>query len=516
MVVISLKNCSKTLGWLSELSNLAERLLVSAHKQTLQHQIDTHEPIYREVMAREHEIIMLINKGKDLSDRQQDRTVRRDLDRIQQQWEKLRREAVDRHTRLQTCMEHCKKYEITSEALLAWLRTAEDKLSEMNPGVLSKAKLDARLRDLQTFRSEVWKHSGEFENTKGLGETFLSSCDVDKEPIKAELQNIRERWERLNNDLIARAHEIENCSRRLGDFNDELRNLDHAVGRCEDRLAAHDALGGAAKDPKLLERVKAIREELISLQKPLQNLKGMAKDICAEARSAGGDAEHLTDDVDGIADRIGELQSRLDDRLGELQSAATAVSQFNEQIKTLGIDLNEIENEVEKLSPPAREIKRVQTQIHDTTKLQNKIERIADRIEDGERAADALVDAGFSPDTTQTREQISILRKTLTRLDNRVRDHAQNLEDVLRSLHNFYDIESQTMDDIKDISEEFSRMKPVGSELEQIRRQQEDFRNFRENKFEPLAQNVDQVNVCGRDLVRSASSGVSTSQIEKT
>ncbi|XP_073814040.1 dystonin-like protein short stop isoform X40 [Musca autumnalis] len=510
------ENCSKTLGWLSaELSNLAERLLVSAHKPTLQHQIDTHEPIYREVMAREHEVIMLINKGKDLTERQQDRSVKRDLERIQQQWEKLRREAVDRHTRLQTCMEHCKKYVATSEVFLAWLRTAEDKLVDLTPGVLSKSKLDTRLHDLHTFRSEVWKHSGEYENTKGLGETFLSNCDVDKEPIKSELQDIRERWERLNNELIARAQEIENCSRRLGDFNDELRNLDHAVGRCEDRLAAHDALGGAAKDPKLLDRVKAIREELTNLQKPLQSLKGMAKDICAEARAAGGDAEHLTDDVDGIADRIGELQSRLDDRLGELQSAATAVSQFNEQIKNLGIDLNELENEVEKLSPPAREIKRVQGQIDDTYKLQTKLERIVERIEDGERAADALVDAGFSPDTAQTREQISTLRKTLARLDNRVRDHSQLLDETLRLLQEFYDMETQTMDDIQDISEEFRRMKPVGSELEQIRRQQEDFRNFRENKIEPLAQNIEKVNMAGRDLVRSAASGVSTTQIEK-
>ncbi|XP_030078527.1 dystonin isoform X15 [Drosophila hydei] len=510
------ENCSKTLGWLSgELSNLTDRLLVSAHKPTLQHQIDTHEPIYREVMAREHEVIMLINKGKDLSDRQQDRGVKRDLDRIQQQWEKLRREAVDRHTRLQTCMEHCKKYSQTSETFLAWLRTAEDKLSDLTPGVLSKSKLETRLRDLQTFRSEVWKHSGEFENTKGLGETFLSSCDIDKEPIKAELQDIRDRWERLNNDLIARAHEIENCSRRLGDFNDELRNLDHSLGRCEDRLAAHDALGGAAKDPKLLERVKAIREELTNLSKPLQTLKAMAKDISAEARAAGGDADHLTSEVDGLADRISELQGRLDDRCGELQSAATAVSQFNEQMKSLGIDLNDLEAEVEKLSPPAREIKIVQQQIDDVGKLQNKLDRLVGRLEDAERASDVLVDAGFSADTTQTREQISTLRKTLGRLDNRVRDHEDKLQDTLKALREFYDMQSQALDDIQDVSEEFKRMKPVGSELDQIRRQQEDFRNFRERKVEPLAHNVDKVNMSGRDLVRSAASGVSTTTVEK-
>ncbi|XP_039147709.1 dystonin isoform X9 [Drosophila simulans] len=510
------ENCSKTLGWLGgELSNLTDRLLVSAHKPTLQHQIDTHEPIYREVMAREHEVIMLINKGKDLTDRQQDRGVKRDLDRIQQQWEKLRREAVDRHTRLQTCMEHCKKYSQTSETFLAWLRTAEDKLADLTPGLLSKAKLETRLRDLQTFRSEVWKHSGEFENTKGLGETFLTSCDIDKEPIKAELQDIRDRWERLNNDLIARAHEIENCSRRLGDFNDELRNLDHSLGRCEDRLAAHDALGGAAKDPKLLERVKAIREELTNLSKPLQSLKALAKDISAEARAAGGDADHLTSEVDGLADRMSELQGRLDDRCGELQSAATAVSQFNEQMKSLGIDLNDLETEIEKLSPPGREIKIVQVQIDDVGKIQNKLDRLVGRLEDAERAADVLVDAGFAADTTQTREQISTLRKTLGRLDNRVRDHEDNLHSTLKALREFYDNQSQTLDDIQDVSDEFKRMKPVGSELDQIRRQQEDFRNFRERKVEPLAINVDKVNVAGRDLVRSAGSGVSTTAIEK-
>ncbi|XP_037953232.1 uncharacterized protein LOC119683566 isoform X20 [Teleopsis dalmanni] len=510
------ENCSKTLGWLlGELSNLSDRLLISAHKPTLQHQIDTHEPIYREVMAREHEIIMLINKGKELGDHHQDRSVKRDLERIQQQWEKLRREAVDRHTRLQTCMEQSKNYSQTSEIFLSWLRSAEEKLVNLTPGILSKSKLEIRQKDLQTFRTEVWKRSGEYENTKGLGETYLSSCDIDKEPIKAELQDIRDRWDRLNNDLIARAHEIENSSRRLGDFNDELRNLDHGVGRCEDHLAAHNALGGAAKDPKLLERVKAIREELMNLSKPLQSLKAMAKDICSEARAAGGDAEHLTADVDSISDRIADLQGRLDDRCGELQSAATAVTQFNEQIKNLSANLNDLEHEIENLSPPGREIKVVQKQLDDISKLQNKLDHIVNRLQDAERAADSLVDSGFSPDTTQTREQIGSLRKTFGRLENRVRDHESNLQIILIALNKFYDIQSQTLDNIQEVSNDFKRLKPVSSELDQIRKQQEDFRNFREKRVEPLTQNVEKVNISGRDLVISAASGVSTSTIEK-
>lgn len=52
---------------------------------------------------------MLLNKGRELlgrtgSQRNDTRNLQRDLDKIHQQWEKLRRDVVDRQTRLQTCM----------------------------------------------------------------------------------------------------------------------------------------------------------------------------------------------------------------------------------------------------------------------------------------------------------------------------------------------------------------------------------------------------------------------------
>lgn len=68
------------------------------------------QPIYKEVMNKEHEIIMLLNKGKDLlarsnlQNRNDTRNLQKDLDKIQQLWDRLRRDAVDRQTRLQTCM----------------------------------------------------------------------------------------------------------------------------------------------------------------------------------------------------------------------------------------------------------------------------------------------------------------------------------------------------------------------------------------------------------------------------
>jgi hypothetical protein len=55
---------------------------------------------------------MLLNKGRELlarnsyqqQQRNEARSQQRDLDKIQQHWEKLRKDVSERHTRLQTCM----------------------------------------------------------------------------------------------------------------------------------------------------------------------------------------------------------------------------------------------------------------------------------------------------------------------------------------------------------------------------------------------------------------------------
>lgn len=45
------------------------------------------------MLSKEHEVVLLLERGG-----------KREVDSLRQQWERLRREATDRQTRLQTCM----------------------------------------------------------------------------------------------------------------------------------------------------------------------------------------------------------------------------------------------------------------------------------------------------------------------------------------------------------------------------------------------------------------------------
>lgn len=512
-------SCAKTLGWLSdELGSLSERLLISANRDVLQQQFDHHEPVYRDVMAREHEVIMLLNKGREIlakTNKGDTRALQRDIDKIQQQWDKLRKDIVDRHTRLQTCMEHCRKFYKAQDSFLPWLRQAEDKLDSLRPASYKRKHMDKQLKELQNFRSDVWKHSGEYENNRMLGDTFLSSCDIDKDVVKSELSHMKQRWDKLNNDLLERTQALEDTSRRLTDFNDNLRDLAHNVQRCEDRLTSHDALGGAAKDPKLLERIKELRTEAGNLKKPLQAVRQLAGDLVSEAGHHGIDASHLADEVDALGDRIEDLQAKLDDRCSELQSAATAVTQFNDQVKALGHDLSGLEAELDGMKPPGRDFKTVRGQIDDVNKLIHRINKVSDDVNGAVRSGEHLVDSGFAPDTAQTREQVETLRKQLGRLDERTRNREQELDNTLQKLENFYLSHAGVMDNIQDAGDQLRKLKPIGSEVETIKAQKDDFKKFRAKTIEPLSHNVDECNRLGQTLVQSAGTGVNTATLEK-
>ncbi|XP_015837198.1 microtubule-actin cross-linking factor 1 isoform X43 [Tribolium castaneum] len=512
-------SCAKTLGWLSdELGSLSEKLLISAIRDVLEQQLAHHEPIYRDVLAREHEVIMLLNKGRDMlarNNRSDSRSLQRDLDKIQQQWEKLRKETVDRQTRLQTCKEHCRKYYKVLESFLPWLRQAEDKLDTLRPSSFQRKHIEKQLKELQAFRNEVWKKSGEYENTRTLGDTFVSACDIDKEVVKNELNDLKERWDKLNNDLIERTQALEDQSRKLADFNENIRELQHGVERCEDKLASHDALGGAARDPKLLERIKALREETAKLRKPLQTVKQQAQDLASEAAQNGIDAHHLEDEVDSLGDRIDELTSKLDDRCSELQSAATAVTQFNEQVKGLSHDLTGLETELDEMKPPGRDLKTVRGQIDDIGRFLVKINKATDDVNDAIAAGERLVDSGFAPDTAQTRQQVETLRKQLGKLDDRARSREQSLEDIHKKLEQFYMSHANVLDDIHDASEQLRKLKAVGSEVDSIRAQQQDFKKFRAKTVEPVGKAVENCNRVGQGLIQSAAPGVNTAILEK-
>ncbi|XP_037296445.1 microtubule-actin cross-linking factor 1 isoform X21 [Manduca sexta] len=512
------ENVARTLGWLqAELGALPGRLQVSADSTVLQQQLERHEPLYRDLTQREHELIMLLDKGREMEKKPAHQNLRKDLDRIQTQWDKLKRETVDRHTRLQTAMEHCRKFHKAQESFVPWLSDAEDRLAKLPDAAFTKKEVEKQLRELQQIRNDIWKRSGEYENNKTLGETFISSCDIDQEVVRKQLDSMKERWDKINNEVLRQVEFLEAAGRKLGDIEERVRAVDTPLQRCELRL--QDAL--AAPPALAHDHVARVADHLHALLAPIQSITSATDDIVSlaeECHGAGAAARAralLGQQVRALAERRLELEQRAARARDQLAAAASAMAHFQDKVKNLSVDLSDLEKELDTMKPPGRDIKTVKQQLEDIARFYKQLERADDLIADVERDAESLDESGHTVDSTKTRDQVEGLRKQLAKLDERARSKEQDLDDTLSKLEAFYKAYDSVMDDVDEAAEQVRSLKPVSSEVEQIRAQQKDFAELKKRTLEPLGQNVTHCNKIGQALVRSALQGASTQTLEK-
>ena len=95
-------------------------------------------------------------------------------------------------------------------------------------------------KELQAFRNDVNRHDSEFDSNFSGGDSFQSSCDVDKEIVKQEIGHIKERWDNLNYFISERAQALADILAKLGDFNENARDLENGLKRAEEKLENTD------------------------------------------------------------------------------------------------------------------------------------------------------------------------------------------------------------------------------------------------------------------------------------
>lgn len=514
------QSCQDIQEWLSDqVAHLKDQLLVSADRDILGHQVADFEPIYKDLMAKEHEVIMMINKGKDIvaksSRKDLNRQLTATLDAIKKEWDNVRKVAVDRRTRLQNCMDTCNKFHTQQDRFNPWLDKAEDRARSLEPIAFEKRAIDKQIKEIQAFKNEVSRHSGEFENNRTAGEKLISCTDTDHDGVHDALGLMKERWDHLNAIVFARAQDLDDVAAKLADFNDKARDLDHTLQRCGDRLSSLDALAGTGKDAKSLERMKALLDETEALGKQVDQVKHKGEDLCGAADSLGSDATHIQDEVERLADRYGSLRGKLEDRCHDLEEASQAVNQFGALVKNVGQELSGLDDELDRMAPVGRDVKTVTNQMDQLHSFMSKVDRKGDEINDAKAALEDLVSQGFTNANNRASEdQIKQLQRQLKKIQDRCDTRNKELETVMKKLENFYDKYNNVMDDITETDKEGEAFKPVGADVDTIIAQQEEFKRFKGKRIEALGKQVAECNKLGQGLIQSAASGVNTQALE--
>ncbi|XP_023339655.1 dystonin isoform X13 [Eurytemora carolleeae] len=507
--------CADAQAWLREMEGiLSDKFSISADRQTLIEQVAEFDPIYKEVMSKEHEIIMILNRGKDIiakAPKADVANIKKNLDSVEKSWQKVKKISQDRHNKLNICMEYCKKFYGAQEKFLPWLEKAEAQLERMEVISLVLAELKKQEKELQSFRNDVNRHSSEYDLNHGSGDTFQSSCDTDKEIVKEELAHMKERWDHLNYFISERAQAISDLIGKLGDFNDNARDLSNGLQRAEDKLKQTD---GANKDPRLLDKIKGLLEEAKELEKDFGKVQKTGEDLLTDADVLGADGSPIADIVNGLGDRLGNLRDRLEDKAEDLKNAGAAVGEFNEAAKDIGNALAMLDDELNKMGPIARELKALYKQKEEVSSFLQRIggkkKDILALIENSKQ----LINSGVVPNPRELQDTVSGLQKSIEKLEQRGVSRDKDIDEMIKKVQAFYDHYATVMNDIQEVVREEKNLGAVAGDTETIKSQLVQFKQFQAKVVSAVGKEVDKSNRSGQGLIQSAASGVNTNGIE--
>lgn len=507
--------CAATEDMLREFeSMLAEKLAISADKAILRQQVGDFEPLYQEIMSKEHEVIMLLNRGKDLASKggKGQNNKQKTLDNIDKQWQKVKKTTQDRKKKLDAAWEHCKKYGSSFDKFVPWLEKAERQLQKMDSISFHKSELQKQEKELQSFRNDVNRHASEYDGTTTSGITFVDSCDVDKEIVKEELQVIKERWEQLQYAISERGQAIADILSKLGDFNDDVRDLGNSLNRMEDKMKS---LENAPRDAKTLDHIKGLIDDANGLEKLFGKVQKTGDGLINDADHLGSDASNIHDIVDKLGDRLGNLRDRLDDKANDLKNAGLAVGEFNEKIKDLNNAISMLDDEFNKMGAIARDLDTLHRQLDEVQSFIDRVQRKRVAVEEATQDAEQLISDGFAPNPRELKDTIGNLNRQLEKLDTRGHSREKDVDSMINKVQAFYDIYQGAMSDIQEVIQEERSFGAIGGDLDSIKAQQEEFKNFQRRVVEAVGKDVERTNRNGQGLIQSAASGVNTSQMEK-
>ena len=507
--------CADAMAWLREMEGLlSDKLAISAERRTLEQQIAEFEPIHREVMSKEHEIIMILNKGKDVmakAPKADSANIKKNLEAVEKSWQKVKKITQERQSRLNTCMEYCKKFYSAQDKFLPWLEKAEAQIERMETISMVLAELKKQEKELQTFRNDVNRHSSEYDSNYTGGDSFQAACDTDKEIVKEELSTMKERWEQLNFFISERAQAISDLMGKLADFNDNARDLANGLQRAEDKLRQTD---GAAKDPRLLDKIKSLLDETKELEKDYGKVEKGGEDLLGDADVLGADGRPIADTVNALGDRLGNLRDRLEDKAEDLKNAGAAVGEFNEAAKDIGNALAMLDDELNKMGPIARDLVTLNKQ---KDEVHSFISRISSKKNEVARLADnakQLINSGVVPNPRELQDTVTGLQRSVDKLEQRGISRDKDIDDMIKKVQAFYDHYEHVMNDIHEVINEERNLGAVAGDTETIKQQQAQFKQFQSKIVSAVGKEVDKSNRGGQGLIQSAASGVNTSGME--
>uniref|UniRef100_A0A915B3J8 Microtubule-actin cross-linking factor 1 n=1 Tax=Parascaris univalens TaxID=6257 RepID=A0A915B3J8_PARUN len=507
----TVRELENLLKWMKDMKGqLADIGPISADSRILQEQSKQVDEIYRNVLDKEGDVTILRAKLAEQLRKTPNAQLKANLDLLNADWNPLLEEAKVKRASVERVADVVDQLGATLQSFIG--KTEQNKASLLS---IANEKVDDPFaaRELEQHVERQHVELNALETLLRKLEDISSGPSTNQ--LRRKVENAIDDWNSLSKDVRNATNKAQHKRDVRGRFEkckEEATALLNATKEsCGVMNASSSGITGSPSHVTKETLTKALSEFENNWQRQTRELNSAAKELQGVVdREEAKAVEALVRELD-IEFR--ELAKGMRDACGEFEKKDELLDSMKQRIATLGSEIRKItEMEMMPIGYDLNELNLQKEQCHEILDRLLEKERVAEQLTTEWRG---LCDSGLANANgagavvqclNDLNEQFNKARTAIAQRKRRISGTQQAVNDIHKEI-------KATCADLDELMGDQTVEEHVGSELGELRAQQENLRLFRD-KLRPVGQRVEQAIANCENLIRSADKNVNTAPLE--
>ncbi|XP_072266284.1 dystonin [Pyxicephalus adspersus] len=488
---------------------------ISAKLEVLESLIKETKQAQSAVNAQHGAYEKIITEGENLlqkTEGEEKSKLQSHLSMLKSSWEDINKKVLERENNLLDCQHKAMKYRDIVDNIQPWIEEYQNKVFSVKLST-DPAAIENAIGEVKALQKSVDKQRGMVEMLNSAADSLLNSCETDQDIVKEESAMLNVKVESLIDSLHNKRDSLENMALRLKDFQESVKEAEKQLAMAQEHIDVHETLGTQACSNKHLTIMQTQQKALQSLQPQIQHSVKLAQEIVVDATDAEGVSDLLLQ-VESLQQKHNTISQQVNEKCSFLETKLQGIGHFQNSIREMFSQFAELDDELDSMSPVARDMNTLQAQKKDIGKFIQKLGDLITTNDNANKTCKMMLTSETSPDLVGIKRDLEALRKQCSKLLDRAKCREENIDGTVTRMKDFYNTLKDFVDEVGKVEEHEESQGPVGMETEVINQQLSIFTAFQKEEFEPLQARLQEVNRLGQGLIQSAAKNTSTQNLE--
>ncbi|XP_075053845.1 microtubule-actin cross-linking factor 1 [Mixophyes fleayi] len=477
-------------------SKLEKLQTLLQEQEEFQKSLNQNSGSYEMIVAEGESLLLSLQPGEEKS------SLQNQLVNLKSNWEEIGKKTSERHGKIKDCLHKAQKFTGHVEGLLPCLEDCETQLKDMEV-TLDSVQLEAQFLRGKVLQSEIDKKRSLLEMMNSTADLLIEAAEVDDQEILEQKAQLNQRMDSITEQLHTKAESIDEMSLRLKELNDSFKNIDKKLEGAKHHLEIYTALGSQACSSKNLENMRSQQSMLQNLDTQVQYLKNLVQGLTADAPE-GSNVSTFLQEAEDVQHNFETVKQEVNECCSNMEQKLQGIGQFHTDVKEIFSNLADLDDELDNMGPVGRDVDSLKSQTEVVQAFLETLQGLKSDVECSEKKCRDMLENEGGPDLIGLMRELGTLNKQCVKLTERGKNRQEQLAATLGRVEDFNIKLKELKYQIMAAEGSNALQEVVGTEVEAIKQQLEDFKVFQKEQIDSLQVKLQQVNGLGQGLIQSA------------